>query len=62
MQLTRNEDFKMMLIAVADGEEVTSEQYPGDTFYSVLNGNMPLVTKDKTYVLHTSKCMAMKDN
>lgn len=62
MQLTRNEDFQMMLMAVADGEEVTSEQYPGDTLYYVIDGIMPLETKEKTYVLNTGDCMAMKAN
>lgn len=33
----------MMLLAVSEGEEVTAEQYPGDTLYYVLEGTMPLV-------------------
>ena len=32
-----------MLLAVSEGEEVTAEQYPGDTLYYVLEGTMPLV-------------------
>lgn len=62
MQLTRNEDFQMMLMAVADGEEVTDEQYPGDTLYYVLDGIMPIVCANKIHIVHTGQCIAMKAN
>ena len=42
MSLTRSECCQMMIMAVSQGEEVTSEEYPGDTLYYVLEGVMPL--------------------
>lgn len=60
MSLTRSEDFQMMLMAVADGEEVTSEQYPGDTIYYVLDGIMPLEMEKETHILKTGDCMAIQ--
>lgn len=43
MSLSKKENCQMMLLAVSKGEEVTAEQYPGDTLYYVLEGTMPLV-------------------
>ena len=43
MNLSQQESCRMMLIAVSAGEDITAEQYPGDTLYYVLEGVMPLV-------------------
>ena len=43
MSLSRSEHCQLMLMAVSTGEEVTEEQYPGDTLYYVLEGTMPIV-------------------
>ena len=42
MSLSRSECCQMMVMAVSQGEEVTAEEYPGDTLYYVLEGVMPL--------------------
>ena len=60
MSLTRSDDFRMMLLAVSDGEAVTTEKYPGDTLYYVVEGTMPLEKDGKTYELHAGDCMAVE--
>lgn len=42
MSLSKIDNCQMMLMAVSEGEEVTAEQYPGDTLYYVVEGVMPL--------------------
>ena len=42
MSLSQSETCQMMIMAVSQGEEVTSEEYPGDTLYYILEGIMPL--------------------
>lgn len=43
MSLSKKENCQMMLMAVSEGEEITAEQYPGDTLYYVIEGTMPLI-------------------
>ena len=62
MSLTRCEHYQMMLMAVSEGEEVTSEQYPGDTIYYVLDGIMPLEKENETLILKTGECLAIPAN
>ncbi len=59
MALSKNEHCQMTLLAFADGESVSQEQYFGDTLYYVLDGEMPLVIGDKEYLLHSGDCMAV---
>ena len=49
MSLSKSECCQMMIMAVSQGEEVTEEEYPGDTFYLVLEGTMPLYRDGKRY-------------
>lgn len=53
MSLSRKENCRMMLMAVSEGEEVTAEQYPGDTLYYVLEGTMPLIRDGVTIDMTT---------
>ena len=59
MALSKNEHCQMTLLAFADGESVSQEQYFGDTMYYVLEGEMPLTINDKKYLLHSGDCMAV---
>ena len=59
MALSRSEHCQMTLLAFADGESVSQEQYFGDTMYYVLEGEMPLVIDETEYLLHAGDCMAV---
>ena len=59
MNLSRNETCQMMLMAVSTGEEVTAEQYPGDTFYYVLEGTMPIEMDGQRYNMQTGQILAV---
>lgn len=59
MALSRNEHCQMTLLAFGEGESVSEEQYFGDTFYYVLEGEMPLCIEKKTHLLRTGDCMAV---
>ena len=58
--LSKSEHCQMMLMSVSLGEEVTSEQYPGDIFYYVIDGIMPLHKEGQSYQLHEGQCMAIE--
>lgn len=60
MSLTRSDAIQMMLMAVSDKEAVTAEQYPGDVFYYVIEGTMPLEKDGVVYEMHAGDCMAVK--
>lgn len=62
MALSRNEHCQMTLLAFADGESVSEEQYFGDTLYYVLEGEMPLAVGEEEYVIHAGECMAVPSN
>lgn len=62
MALSRNEHCQMTLLAFADGESVSEEQYFGDTLYYVLEGEMPLIVKSKEIVIHAGECIAVPAN
>ena len=55
MSLSKIGKCQMMLMAVSEGEEVTAEQYPGDTLYYVLEGVMPLHRDGKIYEMTKSQ-------
>ena len=59
MNLSRNETCQMMLMAVSTGEEVTAEQYPGDTLYYVLDGVMPMDIDGQHYSLKAGQVIAV---
>lgn len=50
---------QMMLMSVSQGEEVLSEQYPGDTLYYVLEGTMPLHRDGRTASLVPGQIVAV---
>lgn len=58
--LTKSDAIQMMLMSVALGEEVTSERYPGDMLYYVLDGTMPLMKDGVTHILKEGECMAVE--
>lgn len=62
MALSKNDHCQMTLLAFADGESVSEEQYFGDTLYYVLEGEMPLTISEKEHLLHTGECMAVPAN
>ena len=59
MSLSRNESCQMMLMAVSKGEEVTAEEYPGDTFYYVLDGIMPIEMDGKRQEMKAGQIIAV---
>ena len=59
MALSRNEHCQMTLLAFADGESVSEEQYFGDTFYYVLEGEMPVRLDGTEYRIRAGECMAV---
>ena len=62
MALSRNEHCQMTLLAFADGESVSEECYFGDTFYYVLEGEMPLQCGETAHTLHAGDCIAVPAN
>ena len=62
MSLSKSEHVSMLLMSVADDEEVTSEQYPGDLIYYVLEGSMPLQRENGTCVLREGELVAIPAN
>lgn len=59
MALSKNDHCQMTLLAFADGESVSEEQYFGDTFYYVLEGEMPLCMDGCVTILHAGDCIAV---
>ena len=59
MALSQNEHCQMTLLAFADKEGVSEESYPGDTFYYVLEGEMPLRVNGACHLLGAGDCMAV---
>jgi quercetin dioxygenase-like cupin family protein len=59
MAFSQNEHCQMTLLAFADGESVSEECYFGDTFYYVLEGEMPLQLEGQTGCLMTGDCIAV---
>ena len=62
MSLSRSEHVSIMLMSVADDEEVTSEQYPGDLIYYVVEGEMPLERETGRTVMHAGEIAAIPAN
>ena len=59
MSLSRSECCQMMIMAVSQGEEVTAEEYPGDTLYLVLEGVMPLIRDGIRQEMHAGEIAAV---
>lgn len=59
MALSKNEHCLMTLLAFADGESVSEEEYFGDTLYYILEGEMPIIIDDKRQIIHTGECIAV---
>lgn len=59
MALSKSDHCQMTLLAFADGESVSEEQYFGDTFYYVLEGEMPLRMDGEIIVLKCGDCLAV---
>ena len=59
MALSQNEHCQMTLLAFAGGESVSEERYFGDTFYYVLEGEMPLQLGEDRRLLRAGDCMAV---
>jgi quercetin dioxygenase-like cupin family protein len=57
--LSRIDNCQIMLMSVSAGEEVLSEQYPGDTLYYVLEGRMPLQRQGQTVVVQAGQAVAV---
>ena len=55
MSLSKIDNCQMMLMAVSKGEEITTEQYPRDALYYVLEGVMPLHRDGKIYEMTKSQ-------
>ena len=56
MALSKSDHCLMTLLAFADGESVSEEQYFGDTMYYVLEGTMPLTINGKTVHIGPGQC------
>lgn len=59
MALSKSDRCLMTLLAFADGESVSEEQYLGDTMYYVLEGVMPLTIDGKDVHIHAGQCYAI---
>lgn len=59
MALSKSDHCQITLLAFADGESVSEEQYFGDTLYYVLEGEMPLVMDGETRILKRGECLAV---
>lgn len=62
MALSQNDHCQMTLLAFADGESVSEEQYFGDTFYYVLEGEMPIRMEAQKHLLKQGDCIAIPAN
>ena len=62
MALSKSEHCQMTLLAFADGESVSEERYFGDTFYYVLEGEMPVQMDGQTILLKSGECMSVPAN
>ena len=56
MALSRSEHCIMTLLAFADGESVSEEQYLGDTVYYVLEGTMPISLESRQVSVAAGQC------
>lgn len=59
MALSRAGKLQMTLFSFAEGEGVSEERYFGDTFYYVVEGEMPLKTPEAQMVLRCGECTAV---
>ena len=59
MALSKNDHCQMTLMSFSEGESVSNEQYFGDTFYYVLEGEMPLIIGEKRHLIRAGECMAV---
>ena len=57
MALSRSEHCQITLLAFGEGESVSQEEYFGDTLYTVLEGEMPLESKEKKLVLKAGQSL-----
>ena len=60
MSLSRNEHFQLLLMAVSEGEEITSEEYPGDTLYYCIDGSLPIQKENQTFLLKAGDCLSIE--
>jgi quercetin dioxygenase-like cupin family protein len=59
MALSQKETARMTLFGFAEGEGVSEETYPCDTFYLVLEGEMPLFRGGQVHRLTAGACEAV---
>ncbi len=59
MNLSQSHTCQIMIMAVSEGEEVTSEEYLGDTLYYILEGSMPLTREGKTYQMEQGEVIVI---
>ena len=57
MTLSRSDQCLMTLLAFADGESVSEEQYFGDTFYYVIEGVMPISMEGRKLLMDAGECL-----
>ena len=57
MGLTKDAGFDMTLLAFADGESVSEEEYFGDTLYYLVEGNAVIVFADKRVPVQTGEVL-----
>ncbi len=57
MALTRDSKIQMMLLAFAEGEDVSEEQYFGDTLYYVLEGTAMICREEKEIIVTTGEVL-----
>lgn len=59
MALSRVDNVQMTLLAFAPGESISDEAYFGDTMYTVLEGEMPLVMDGHMMLVRTGECVVV---
>ncbi len=57
MALTKESGIQMTLLAFAEGENVSEEQYFGDTLYYVLEGTAVICRKEKEITVKTGEVL-----
>lgn len=62
MALTSSDNVQVSLFTFADGEMVSEESYPGDTFYLLVEGETRIAVDDKAVPMVAGDILAIEAN
>lgn len=57
MSLTNSPCVTILLFALDEDDSISSEQYPGDTMYDVLDGHLSIAVQEAKYELGPGSCL-----